>query len=73
VAVVEALEPALADEPPDAGCIAVAPGGAAVADWVDPDPPALAMTMPPTTAETESPAMVIAMLRFFTVPRFYSD
>jgi hypothetical protein len=60
----------LADEPPDAGVIAVAPGEAAVAGWVDPDPPAVAMTMPPTTEETESPAMAIAKRRFFTVPRF---
>jgi hypothetical protein len=73
VAVVEALESGSADEPPDAGGIAVAPSEAAVADWVDPDPPALAMTMPPTTARTESPAMAIAKLCFFTVPRFYSD
>jgi hypothetical protein len=64
----------LADEPPDAGGVAVAPGEAAVAGWVDPDPPALAMTMPPTTADTESPATAIAkLLGFFTVPRFYSD
>jgi hypothetical protein len=52
------------------------PGGAKVAvprvetapaDWTEPDPPVVAIAMPPTKAATDSPAMAIVKRYFFTI------